>query len=121
MSIKRYVFYPTTTDTKTYIVTFGLPSCPQLKQNREQERKDAIKNGFLADPDKPTSLAYAITPVGTCQDMCPEYERVERIVQLMVDGREKVCARKRVTVTGRMALMSGIDVTVVRLGYHGAF
>lgn len=61
-----------------------------LKLNREQERKDAIKNGFLADPNKPTSLAHAITPVGTCQDMCPEYERVERIVQLMVDGSEKI-------------------------------
>ena len=45
---------------------------------------------MLADPDKPTSLANAITPVGTCQDMCPEFERVERIVQLMVDPCEKV-------------------------------
>lgn len=54
------------------------------------KRKDAIRNGSLADPDKPTSLANAITPVGTCQDMCPEFERVERIVQLMVDGCEKV-------------------------------
>lgn len=62
----------------------------QLKKNREKERRDAIKNGFLADPDRPTSLANAITPVGTCQDMCPEFERVERIVQLMVDGSEKV-------------------------------
>lgn len=58
--------------------------------NREKERKDAIRNGFLADPNKPTSLANAITPVGTCQDMCPEFERVERIVQNMVDGCEKV-------------------------------
>lgn len=64
--------------------------CQQLKKNRERERKDAIKNGFLADPDKPTSLANAITTVGTCQDMCPEFERVERIVQLMVDGSERV-------------------------------
>ena len=62
----------------------------QLKKNRERERKDAIRKGFLADPDKPTSLANAITPVGTCQDMCPEFERVERIVQQMVDGCEKV-------------------------------
>ena len=75
-------------------MTFGLLSCPQLKQNREQERKDAIKNGFLSDPEKPTSLAHAITPVGTCQDMCPEFERVERIVQLMVDGSEKVWEKK---------------------------
>lgn len=63
---------------------------PQLKKGRDQERKDAITNGFLADPDKPTSLANAITPVGTCQDMCPQFERVERIVQLMVDNAEKV-------------------------------
>ena len=67
----------------------------QLKKSREQERKDAIKNGFLADPDKPTSLAHAITPVGTCQDMCPEFERVERIVQLMVDNCEKVGSSRR--------------------------
>lgn len=71
-------------------MTSCLPSFQQLKQNRERERKDAIKDGFLADPDKPTSLANAITPVGTCQEMCPEFERVERIVQLMVDGSEKV-------------------------------
>ena len=62
----------------------------QLKAQREQERRDAIRNGFLADPDRPTSLKNAITPVGTCQDMCPEFERVERIVQSMVDGCEKV-------------------------------
>ncbi|KAF2142972.1 uncharacterized protein K452DRAFT_226338, partial [Aplosporella prunicola CBS 121167] len=53
----------------------------QLKTNREKERKHAIANGFLADPDKPRTLAEAITPVGTCQDMCAEWERVERIVQ----------------------------------------
>ena len=62
----------------------------QLKLQREEERKEAIRRGVLADPDKPTSLANAITPVGTCQDMCPEFERVERIVQQMVDGCEKV-------------------------------
>lgn len=52
-----------------------------LKKHRERERAEAIANGFLADPDRPRTLAEAITPVGTCQDMCPEYERVERIVQ----------------------------------------
>ncbi|MCJ1476861.1 hypothetical protein MMC13_005530 [Lambiella insularis] len=64
-----------------------------LKKRRERERRDAIKDGFLADPDKPTSLANAITPVGTCQDMCPEFERVERIHQNMVDGPEKTTAQ----------------------------
>ena len=78
------------TDLRISVVTSCVLSCEQLKTQRERERKDAIRNGVLADPDKPTSLAHAITPVGTCQDMCPEYERVERIVQLMVDGCEKV-------------------------------
>ena len=54
------------------------------------ERRDAIRMGVLSDPEKPTSLKDAITPVGTCQDMCPEFERVERIVQKMTDGCEKV-------------------------------
>jgi nuclear mRNA export protein SAC3 len=46
----------------------------------------------LADPEKKTSLDKAITPVGTCTDMCPEFERVERIVQNMVEKPEKVSA-----------------------------
>ena len=44
----------------------------------------------MADPNQPTSLNKAITPVGTCDSMCPEFERVERIVQKMVDKSEKV-------------------------------
>ena len=71
-------------------MTSYVRSCKQLKKKREVERREAIKAGFLADPNKPTSLANAITPVGTCQDMCPEFERVERIVQDMVDRCEKV-------------------------------
>jgi hypothetical protein len=35
----------------------------------------------MADPDVPRQLSEAITLVGTCQDMCPEYERVTRMVQ----------------------------------------
>ncbi|KAL2419848.1 SAC3 family protein 1 [Exophiala dermatitidis] len=62
----------------------------ELKQLREKERAKAIRDGFLADPDKKTSLDKAITPVGTCTEMCPEFERVERIVQNMVDKAEKV-------------------------------
>lgn len=44
----------------------------------------------MADPSKPISLSHAITPTGTCTDMCPEFERVERIVQKMVDKCEKM-------------------------------
>ena len=62
----------------------------QLKRRREDERKVAIEQGFLADPDRPRTLAEAITPVGTCPDMCAEYERLERIVQKDVWQQETV-------------------------------
>lgn len=44
----------------------------------------------MADPSKPTSLSEAITPTGTCQDMCAEYERVQRVVQKDVWKEERV-------------------------------
>ncbi|KAJ6110303.1 hypothetical protein N7486_002538 [Penicillium sp. IBT 16267x] len=61
----------------------------QLKVDRANQRQRAIKDGQMADPNQPTSLNKAITPVGTCASMCPEFERVERIVQKMVDKSEK--------------------------------
>lgn len=62
----------------------------QLRKARENERQNAIAQGFLADPDRPRTLAEAVTPVGTCQDMCPEYERLQRIQQNDVWGLEYV-------------------------------
>lgn len=62
----------------------------QLKIDRTKERERAIREGLMADPNQPTYLNQAITPVGTCTSMCPEFERVERIVQKMVDKSEKV-------------------------------
>jgi hypothetical protein len=44
----------------------------------------------MQDPDKPRALAEAITPAGTCPDMCPEFERVERVVQKDVWAEETV-------------------------------
>ncbi|KAJ5176742.1 uncharacterized protein N7482_002619 [Penicillium canariense] len=61
----------------------------QLKVDRAKQRQRAIRAGLMADPNQPTSLNKAITPVGTCTSMCPEFERVERIVQKMVDKSEK--------------------------------
>ncbi|KAJ9268400.1 hypothetical protein DTO212C5_5552 [Paecilomyces variotii] len=61
----------------------------RLKYDRAKQRERAIKEGQMADPNQPTSLNQAITPVGTCTSMCPEFERVERIVQKMVDKSEK--------------------------------
>lgn len=74
----------------------------------------AIKNGLMADPNQPTSLNQAITPVGTCTSMCPEFERVERIVQKMVDKSEKVLLNFSVFVvpssrTASIAVSSSFD------------
>lgn len=57
---------------------------------REQERANAIRQGQIADPDKPRSLSEAVTPAGICQDMCAEYERVQRVVQKDVWDEELV-------------------------------
>ncbi|KAK5109512.1 hypothetical protein LTR62_006964 [Meristemomyces frigidus] len=61
----------------------------QLERFREQERKHAVASGLIADPNTPRALADAITPVGTCQTMCAEFERVERVVQNDVWAEEK--------------------------------
>ncbi|KAJ5948906.1 hypothetical protein N7454_002213 [Penicillium verhagenii] len=61
----------------------------QLKVDRAKQRQKAIRDGQMADPNQPTSLNKAITPVGTCTSMCPEFERVERIVQKMYDKCER--------------------------------
>ncbi|KAI5289311.1 hypothetical protein KEM52_000821 [Ascosphaera acerosa] len=75
----------TPTSTGNYIDRYEL-----LKVSREQERVQAIATGQMTNPDERTSLSQAITPVGTCTDMCPEFERVERVVQKMVDRPEKL-------------------------------
>jgi hypothetical protein len=62
----------------------------QLKEERVEERARAIRDGHMADPDVPRSLSEAITLVGTCHDMCPEYERVTRVVQNDVWNAEMV-------------------------------
>jgi hypothetical protein len=65
----------------------------------------------MADPNQPMSLKQAITPVGTCTSMCPEFERVERIVQKMVDKNEKVhtCYKQKYLVV--VACLSSIAVS----------
>jgi len=44
----------------------------------------------MDDPDVRRKLKDAITFRGTCQGMCPEFEKVERVVQRAVDICEKV-------------------------------
>ncbi|KAK3820498.1 MAG: SAC3/GANP/Nin1/mts3/eIF-3 p25 family-domain-containing protein, partial [Linnemannia gamsii] len=62
----------------------------QLKEKRVKERQDAIRQGTIPDPDKPRRLEDAISFVGTCMDMSPEFERHEREYQTNVEKFEKI-------------------------------
>lgn len=55
-----------------------LKSFLQLIKARELERARAMREGKMDDPNIPKRLEDAITMVGTCQDMCPEFERYRR-------------------------------------------
>ena len=46
----------------------------------------------MDDPTKPKRLDEAITIVGTCQDMCPEFERYRRERENNLDKWE--CVRR---------------------------
>lgn len=50
----------------------------ELVKVREVERKTAIAEGKMDDPNVPKRLEDAITMVGTCMDMCPKFERYRR-------------------------------------------
>ena len=62
----------------------------QLKVKREAERKLAIANGLIDNPDKPRNLSEAISFIGTCLDMCPEFEMHQREFQNNVEKLEIV-------------------------------
>ncbi|GJJ14158.1 hypothetical protein Clacol_008418 [Clathrus columnatus] len=62
----------------------------ELKALRPSQRAHAILNKLIADPENRTDLTGAITVVGTCLDMCPEFERHEREFQKDVDEWEKI-------------------------------
>ncbi|KAG9322711.1 hypothetical protein KVV02_000789, partial [Mortierella alpina] len=62
----------------------------ELRDKRVTEREDAIRNGLIPDPNKPVRLEDAITFIGTCKDMCPEFERHEREYQQSVEKFEKI-------------------------------
>ncbi|KAJ2905843.1 leucine permease transcriptional regulator [Zalerion maritima] len=59
------------------------------KKYREDARTSLIKANLIDDPDKPKKLADALTFKGICDDMCPEYEKIKRIVQRDVKFAEK--------------------------------
>jgi nuclear mRNA export protein SAC3 len=59
------------------------------KAYRARVRTCLIRNGYLDDPDKPKKLSEAIDFKGTCEDMCPEFEKATRIVEHDVQSAEK--------------------------------
>ncbi|EME81888.1 uncharacterized protein MYCFIDRAFT_118484, partial [Pseudocercospora fijiensis CIRAD86] len=61
-----------------------------LREAREKEKKAAIRDGLMNDPDKSIKLSEAITMVATCQDMCPQFERVDRAYKNDIADMEKV-------------------------------
>ena len=68
----------------------SLETLMQLKTRQAQRRDECIAAGVLPDPNRPGLLEDAAKLVGTCMDMCPEYERVEREVQKELDRWEVV-------------------------------
>ncbi|KAK0099984.1 hypothetical protein ONS96_007927 [Cadophora gregata f. sp. sojae] len=82
----------------TYDLMFErqLLSVPELMQHlrdykayQEKVRSSLMKAGLIDDPEKPKSLKDAIDFKGTCEDMCPQLEKIERLVEGRVDISEK--------------------------------
>ncbi|GAA6030212.1 hypothetical protein JCM8097_008990 [Rhodosporidiobolus ruineniae] len=70
--------------------------CVQLKPLRDQQRLAAIKSGLIPDPSKPMRLDEATDFQGTCEEMCPEWEREEREYQNNVDPLERYPGTTRI-------------------------
>ncbi|EFP86402.2 uncharacterized protein PGTG_12358 [Puccinia graminis f. sp. tritici CRL 75-36-700-3] len=61
----------------------------ELKPHRDAERQNAVRQGLIPDPLKPRRLDEALPFLGTCLDMCPEFERHEREYQNNSDRWER--------------------------------
>ncbi|KAH9946750.1 SAC3/GANP/Nin1/mts3/eIF-3 p25 family-domain-containing protein [Amylocystis lapponica] len=68
----------------------------ELVKAREVERKRAIAEGKMDDPLVSKRLDEAITMVGTCQDLCPRFERYRRERENNLDKWEVIPGTKRV-------------------------
>ncbi|RXW14883.1 hypothetical protein EST38_g10970 [Candolleomyces aberdarensis] len=68
----------------------------ELVAARERERKQAITDGKMDDPHIQKSLDQAITIVGTCQDMCPRFERYRRERESNMSKFETIPGTKRI-------------------------
>ncbi|KAJ9070842.1 actin cytoskeleton and mitosis protein, variant 2 [Entomophthora muscae] len=61
---------------------FAKPKCnryEELKKARPALKQKYIDAKLMLDPDVKTHVANAITIKGICEDMCPEFERYQRI------------------------------------------
>lgn len=59
------------------------------KVYRERARKSLTRAGLIDDPDKKRRLDEALVFKGICQEMCPEWEKITRIVEHDIRGPEK--------------------------------
>lgn len=73
---------------KTIIETFW----HSMKAYRTKVRAALIEGRKIDDPDKPKRLEDAIDFKGTCEEMCPDFEKVTRINEHDVQGPEKELA-----------------------------
>ncbi|TVY32856.1 SAC3 family protein, partial [Lachnellula subtilissima] len=60
------------------------------KEYRNKVRACLIRAGLFDDPDKPKKLSEAIDFNGICEDMCPDFEKANRIYERNVMGAETV-------------------------------
>ncbi|KAI8714379.1 SAC3-GANP domain-containing protein [Fusarium sp. LHS14.1] len=56
---------------------------------RSKARASLTKAGLIDDPDKRKTLQDAIDFKGICEEMCPEYEKIQRINEMDVHQPEK--------------------------------
>ncbi|PBP24145.1 leucine permease transcriptional regulator [Diplocarpon rosae] len=59
------------------------------KKYQQRIRTSLMREGVIDDPGKPKNLADAIDFKGTCEEMCPELEKIERLLEGRVDACEK--------------------------------
>jgi hypothetical protein len=64
----------------------------QLKKRRPEDKERFIELGLM-NPDRAIAIQDRVPIQGTCEDMCPEYERVRRQAQNDVSSPEFVGIR----------------------------
>ncbi|KAG5461778.1 MAG: hypothetical protein BJ554DRAFT_5975, partial [Olpidium bornovanus] len=75
---------------------------------RDNLRKKYVQENKIQDASNPRPLSEAITLVGECEDMCPEFERHEREYQKLVDKLELVLLRVATGSGRRPGRSSGV-------------